>query len=174
MIPHQLDADVSVNIMMRDFQGGRSYPQRRQATMDNRTYTIRQLTKEFAVSARTLRFYEEEGLIAPTRRGQTRIYSTRDRARVILILRGRRMGFSLAEIREFLDFYDPKSDLQQLLLAKKKFEERIEAFEQQKQEIDAILSELQTTLQEVDYHLEQRRQAGTPAPTAKAKPRPGT
>src|SRR5690348_17992774 len=65
----------------------------------NRTFTIRQLTKEFSVTARTLRFYEDEGLIAPARRGQTRIYSPRDRARIILILRGRRVGFSLAEIR---------------------------------------------------------------------------
>ena len=74
-------------------------------TTINRTYTIRQLTKEFSVTARTLRFYEDEGLIAPERRGQTRIYSARDRARIILILRGRRVGFSLAEIREILDLY---------------------------------------------------------------------
>ena len=71
----------------------------------SRTYTIRQLTKEFNVTARTLRFYEDEGLIAPARRGQTRIYSGRDRARIILILRGRRVGFSLAEIRGILDLY---------------------------------------------------------------------
>lgn len=127
--------------------------------MDNRIYTIRQLTKEFSVSARTLRFYEEEGLIAPTRRGQTRIYSARDRARVILILRGRRMGFTLSEIREFLDFYNPDSDLKQLLLAKKKFEERIKAFERQKQDIDATMAELKTTLDEVNFHLAQRQAA---------------
>ena len=68
--------------------------------MTMRTYTIRQLTKEFGVTARTLRFYEDEGLIAPERRGQTRIYSVRDRARITLIVRGRKVGFSLAEIRE--------------------------------------------------------------------------
>lgn len=130
--------------------------------MDNRTYTIRQLTKEFSVSARTLRFYEEEKLIAPTRRGQTRIYSARDRARIILILRGRRMGFSLAEIREFLDVYNPESDLKQLLLAKKRFEERIGAFEQQKMDIDATLGELKTTLAEINENLDQRSQR-TPA-----------
>lgn len=121
--------------------------------MDSRTYTIRQLTKEFAVSARTLRFYEEELLIAPTRRGQTRIYSARDRARVILILRGRRMGFALAEIREFLDLYNPDSDLRQLMLAKKKFEERIKAFERQKQDIDTTVRELQITLDDVNAQL---------------------
>jgi DNA-binding transcriptional MerR regulator len=125
--------------------------------MDGRTYTIRQLTKEFSVSARTLRFYEEENLISPTRRGQTRIYSARDRARVILILRGRRMGFSLSEIREYLDLYNPESDLKQLLLMKKKFEERIKAFERQKQDIDATVSELRNTLVEVNAHLEMRQ-----------------
>ncbi len=66
----------------------------------SRTFTIRQLTKEFGVTARALRFYEEEGLIAPSRRGQTRLYAPRDRARIVLILRGRRVGFSLAELRE--------------------------------------------------------------------------
>ena len=92
----------------------------------NRTYTIRQLTKEFGVTARTLRFYEDEGLIAPERRGQTRIYSSRDRARIILILRGRRVGFSLAEIREILDLYDVHDGgVTQIAHARKKFEERI-------------------------------------------------
>lgn len=125
--------------------------------MDSRTYTIRQLTKEFAVSARTLRFYEEENLIAPARRGQTRIYSARDRARIILILRGRRMGFSLAEIREFLDFYNPESDLKQLLLAKQRFEERIAAFERQMADIDATVNELKAVLAEVNAQLVERQ-----------------
>ena len=94
--------------------------------MSNRIYTIRQLTKEFSVTARTLRFYEDEKLIAPGRRGQTRLYSARDRARIILILRGRRLGFSLAEIREVLDMYDGKDGEQaQMVHARKKFEERI-------------------------------------------------
>jgi DNA-binding transcriptional MerR regulator len=125
--------------------------------MDNRTFTIRQLTKEFSVSARTLRFYEEEKLIAPGRRGQTRIYSARDHARVILILRGRRMGFSLSEIRAFLDLYNPESDMKQLLMAKKKFEERIASFERQKRDIDATVAELKATLAEVDDHLAARQ-----------------
>lgn len=124
--------------------------------MDSRTYTIRQLTKEFDVSARTLRFYEEENLIQPARRGQTRIYSVRDRARIILILRGRRMGFSLSEIREFLDVYNPESDLKQLLLARQRFEERIAAFERQKADIEATMTELKTVLAEVNDHLAKR------------------
>ena len=136
--------------------------------MDTRTYTIRQLTKEFAVTARTLRFYEDEGLIAPDRRGQTRIYSTRDRARVILILRGRRVGFSLAEIREYLDLYNPQSDVQQLLHVRRKFEERIAAFERQKADIDAAVAELKTTLVEVNIHLQTRLDENAAAQKSKS------
>jgi DNA-binding transcriptional MerR regulator len=119
----------------------------------NRTFTIRQLTKEFSVTARTLRFYEDEGLIAPERRGQTRIYSVKDRARIILILRGRRLGFSLAEIREYLEMYDQNVNVRQLQHARKKFEERIVAFEKQKVDIDVAISELKRSINEVDQHL---------------------
>ncbi len=119
----------------------------------NRTFTIRQLTKEFSVTARTLRFYEDEGLIAPERRGQTRIYSVKDRARIILILRGRRLGFSLAEIREYLDMYDQSLNVRQLQHARKKFEERIVAFEKQKVDIDVAINELKRSINEVDQHL---------------------
>ena len=119
----------------------------------NRTFTIRQLTKEFSVTARTLRFYEDEGLIAPERRGQTRIYSVKDRARIILILRGRRLGFSLAEIREYLEMYNADDNARQLTHTRKKCEERIVAFEKQKVEIDSAIAELKRTLVEVDDHL---------------------
>lgn len=125
----------------------------------NRTFTIRQLTKEFSVTARTLRFYEDEGLISPERRGQTRIYSVRDRARIILILRGRRLGFSLAEIREYLDLYDQNLNVRQLQHAKKKFEERIVAFERQKVDIDVAISELKRSIKEVDERLAERADA---------------
>lgn len=119
----------------------------------NRTFTIRQLTKEFSVTARTLRFYEDEGLIAPERRGQTRIYSVKDRARIMLILRGRRLGFSLAEIREYLDMYNQADNSRQLTHARKKCEERIVAFEKQKVDIDLAISELKRSIVEVDQHL---------------------
>jgi DNA-binding transcriptional MerR regulator len=118
-----------------------------------KTFTIRQLTKEFSVTARTLRFYEDEGLIGPERRGQTRIYSVKDRARIILILRGRRLGFSLAEIREYLEMYDTNNNSRQLNHARKKCEERIVAFEKQKQDIDLAISELKRSLVEIDQHL---------------------
>src|SRR5258708_13550775 len=106
----------------------------------NRSFTIRQLTKEFGVTARTLRFYEDEGLIAPERRGQTRIYSPRDRARIILILRGRRVGFALAEIREILDLYNPEDHgVRQTLHARKKFEEQLHKLERQNVDIEKSL-----------------------------------
>jgi len=123
-----------------------------QVTM-NAIFTIRQLTKEFSVTARTLRFYEDEGLIAPERRGQTRIYSVRDRARIILILRGRRLGFSLAEIREYLELYDRNLSVKQLLHARRKFEERIAVFERQKVDIDTSIAELKRSIGEVEDRL---------------------
>lgn len=125
----------------------------------NRTFTIRQLTKEFSVTARTLRFYEDEGLIGPERRGQTRIYSVKDRARIILILRGRRLGFSLAEIREYLGLYDQNVNTRQLEHARKKFEERIVAFEKQKVDIDIAISELKRSIAEVDEQLAETQPA---------------
>lgn len=121
----------------------------------SRIYTIRQLTKEFSVTARTLRFYEDEKLIAPGRRGQTRLYSARDRARVILILRGRRLGFSLAEIREVLEMYDSKDDEQtQMLHTRKKFEERIQVLERQKLDIDQALRQLREGIRDIDSALD--------------------
>jgi DNA-binding transcriptional MerR regulator len=119
----------------------------------NKTFSIRHLTKEFSVTARTLRFYEDEGLIAPERRGQTRIYSVKDRARIILILRGRRLGFSLAEIREYLALYNREDNSRQLAHARKKFDERIALFEKQKVDIDVAIGELKRSIVEVDQHL---------------------
>jgi len=127
-----------------------------------KTYTIRQLTKEFSVTARTLRFYEDEGLIAPTRRGQTRIYAPRDRARIILILRGRRVGFSLAEIREILDLYDLHHDggKTQTLHARKKFEERVATLERQKVDIEESLKELRRAISTIDESFAKANGAG--------------
>jgi DNA-binding transcriptional MerR regulator len=78
----------------------------RQADHSTETYTITDLCEEFQVTARALRFYEDEGLISPSRQGLSRIYSWRDRARLAWILRGKRVGFSLADIREMIDLYD--------------------------------------------------------------------
>jgi DNA-binding transcriptional MerR regulator len=71
-----------------------------------RLYTVTELAKELGMTARAVRFYEDKGLISPPRAGTTRVYSARDRARMILILRGKRLGFSLSAIKEYLDLYD--------------------------------------------------------------------
>jgi len=106
-------------------------------------FTIRDLTKEFAVSARTLRFYEEKGLLDPTRRGEQRLDSRRDRARLAYVLAGKAVGFSLEEVREMLDLYDfGDGQATQLKVALKKFAERIERLERQKAEIDRVIAEL--------------------------------
>ena len=81
-------------------------------TARERFWTVTQLAEELGVTPRTLRFYEDKGLVAPERAGTTRVYTARNRARMILILRGKRLGFSLRDIREFLDLYDhdPEND----------------------------------------------------------------
>ncbi|HEY4043835.1 MAG TPA: MerR family DNA-binding transcriptional regulator [Rhodopila sp.] len=71
-----------------------------------RLYTVTEIAKELGMTARAVRFYEDKGLISPQRAGTTRVYSARDRARMILILRGKRLGFSLSAIKEYLDLYD--------------------------------------------------------------------
>ena len=98
----------------------------------------------FGVTARALRFYEDEGLIAPERRGTQRLYSERDRARVAWILRGKRTGFSLAEIRELLDLYDLGDHRQtQRLVTLERCKEKIATLERQRGDIDATITELQ-------------------------------
>jgi DNA-binding transcriptional MerR regulator len=107
------------------------------------THTISDLSAEFGVTARALRFYEDEGLIAPERRGTTRIYSHRDRARLAWILRGKRVGFSLAEIREMIDLYDlgdGRRAQRDTTLARCRA--RIALLETQKADIDAAIAEL--------------------------------
>lgn len=110
---------------------------------DEQTYTITELAREFSVTPRAIRFYEDHGLLAPARAGRNRIYSKRDRTRLKLTLRGKRLGLSLAEIRELVDMYDVNRDsapqLQRLLgvLASRKA-----ALEQQREDIEAVLTEL--------------------------------
>ena len=106
-------------------------------------FTIRDLTREFSVSARTLRFYEEKGLVNPKRRGEQRLYSRRDRARLAYVLAGKQVGFSLEEVREMLDLYDlGDGQVTQLKVALAKFGERIERLEKQKSDIDRVVAEL--------------------------------
>lgn len=106
-------------------------------------FSIRHLVREFGVSARTLRFYEEKGLLNPQRRGSGRFYGRRDRARLKYVLMGKSVGFSLEEIREMLDLYD-LGDRQetQLRVAYEKFGARIEHLERRRAETERAISEL--------------------------------
>ena len=108
--------------------------------MDQR-YSIQQLAQEFDVTPRALRFYEDKGLIAPARRGQTRLYSDRDRTRLRLALRGRRLGFSLEECREIIDLYNPKQPggARQLLRLCDKIREHRAELLQKLRDIEATL-----------------------------------
>ena len=109
----------------------------------NRTFTIRQLCLEFKCTPRALRFYEDKGLLAPARDGLNRVYSYKDRARLQLILRGKRVGLALAEIGEILDLYEvDDGGAQQAAKSLRKFQERIVALESQKVDIDNAIKEL--------------------------------
>jgi DNA-binding transcriptional MerR regulator len=106
-------------------------------------YSVTQLGNELGVSARAIRFYEDKGLIAPRRVGNNRVYTSRDRARMVLILRGKQLGFSLREIKEYLDLYDadPTRAKQHRLLLKA-VRSRIESLESQRVALDQALKEL--------------------------------
>jgi len=107
------------------------------------TYSIGQLAREFDVTTRAIRFYEGEGLLSPLRRGQTRLFEQRDRTRLKLILRGKRLGFSLAEIREIVDMYDaPPGEVSQLKLLIEKIDARRTQLLQQRADIAVALREL--------------------------------
>ena len=111
--------------------------------MSDRTYTISELAKEFGVTTRTMRFYEEKGLINPRREGQKRLYSSADRVRIKLILRGKRIGMSLAECVEVIDMYDPEhNNADQLHSLINKVQSRSELLQQQKRDIDEMLTGL--------------------------------
>jgi DNA-binding transcriptional MerR regulator len=106
-------------------------------------YTVNQLAEELGITPRTLRFYEQEGLLSPGRVGNNRVYSKRDRARMKLILRGKRLGFSLSEIGEYLNLYDadPQKDSQIRHLLEQ-VRKRLAQLEQQRADIEATVDEL--------------------------------
>jgi DNA-binding transcriptional MerR regulator len=125
-------------------------------------YTVTELAKELGMTARAVRFYEDKGLITPQRAGTTRVYSARDRARMILILRGKRLGFALSEIKEYLDLYDvdvtQHAQLRALLAAVAKRRAQLLA---QRQAIDEALAEL------ADIAAQSEAALKIPAPRAK-------
>lgn len=106
-------------------------------------FTVNQLAGELGVTPRAIRFYEVKGLLSPRRAGTTRVFDRRDRARLLLVLRGKRLGFSLAEIREFLDLYDAdRTQQSQLSLLLARVRERIAELEQQRRDLEQTLGEL--------------------------------
>ncbi|MFM5749351.1 MerR family DNA-binding transcriptional regulator [Aeromonas veronii] len=112
------------------------------------TYSISELAHEFDVTPRTIRYYEDEGLLTPQREGQTRIYSHRDKIRLKLTLRGKRLGFSLAEIRELFDMYDTdKSSKNQLNSMIQLIDAKRGALRQQLEDIQMVMAELEAAEQ---------------------------
>lgn len=120
-------------------------------------YTVNQLAEELGITPRTLRFYEAKGLLTPRRVGNNRVYSKRDRARLKLILRGKRLGFSLEEIREYLDLYNvDRSQQEQMRVLLARIRERLDALAQQRQDLEATVSELKDIETQVTATLKER------------------
>lgn len=120
-------------------------------------FSIGDLAKEFDCTLRTLRFYEDKGLLNPKRDGLNRVYNRRDRARLKLVLMGKRVGFSLSEIRDMLDLYDLRDgQVTQLRVALSRFSEQISVLEDQRKDIEQAIEELSRTVQIVSGMLKQK------------------
>ena len=125
-----------------------------------KNYRIGELALEFDITTRTIRFYEDMGLITPVREGRTRAYTPRDRVRLKLVLRARRLGFPLGEIGEMLNLYDnPTQDVETLHRVRQKIEERRATLEQQRMDIEIILTELDMLQDRCSAVLAQERSA---------------
>jgi len=110
---------------------------------DQQLFAITEIAREFGISTRTIRFYESRGLLFPERVGSTRVFRKRDRARLLLILRGKRLGFSLKDISEYLSLYDADNTQRpQILLLQSKVDERLNLLEMQLQDLEITISEL--------------------------------
>lgn len=124
-------------------------------------YTIRQLTKKLRVTARALRHYEEMKLIAPSRNGATRLYSFHDYARILILLRGRRLGYTVKEMRDVLQMYEytDGNTEHQLLAARSKFVRRIAELRAKRNDIDESLEQLSECVDKIDAALVGRPRA---------------
>ena len=115
----------------------------RSADQADRFWTVSELARDLGITPRTIRFYEDRDLILPRRAGTTRVYAPRDRARLIIILRGKRLGFSLREIKEYLDLYDADpAQTVQLRLLLDKVRARLALLDEQRGALDETLTEL--------------------------------
>lgn len=109
-------------------------------------FSISDLAREFDITPRTIRFYEEKGLITPQRKGSVRVFSSADRVRLKLILRGKRIGFSLEESRDIIEMYEPETaNTRQLESLLNKIHEKRTVLELQKKEINNMLKDLKKT-----------------------------
>ena len=114
-------------------------------------HTVTQLARDLGITARTIRFYEDKGLISPQRAGSTRVYTARDRARMILILRGKRLGFSLREIRDYLDLYGvDHTQVEQLRLLRTSVAKRLASLREQFQALQQTIAELEDVQREAE------------------------
>ena len=135
-------------------------------------FTVTQLGAELGVTVRTLHFYETQGLITPRRAGTTRVYSQRDRARMILIMRGKRLGFSIKEIKEYLELYDiDPTHGQQTKVLLKAVQNRIHKLEEQRHAVEQTLTELRSIELQCEDAL--AAMSNPPAPTPKTEPKAG-
>jgi len=134
---------------------------RKPATSTAPTYSISALAQEFALTTRAIRFYEDEGLLAPARRGQTRVYGDRERTRIKLILRGKRLGLALSEIRELFDIYAAAgNERPQLIKFVQMLADRRAMLLQQREDIDAVLTEIAALERDCRRRLKPARGAG--------------
>ena len=125
---------------------------------------IGEMAKRHGVTLRALRFYEDKGLLAPKREGSTRLYTRRDNARLKLILLGRKLGFSLRDVKQMIDLYDPSgSNSRQLRLALDKSEKQLVRLQRQRQELDEAIGELNDAMQAVRGMLTERQPASASA-----------
>jgi len=126
--------------------------------MPDTTFTITELAREFGLTTRAIRFYEDQGLLYPQRVGRSRVYTNRDRVRLKLTLRGKRLGLSLSEIRELIDMYDAaKGDRGQLERFIEVLQKRRSALEQQREDIEAVLGEIASFEQQCHELLKRKR-----------------
>ena len=133
------------------------------------TFSISALAQEFALTTRAIRFYEDEGLLAPLRRGQTRVYGERERTRIKLILRGKRLGLSLSEIRELFDLYAATgSERPQLAKFLPMLADRRAMLLQQREDIDAVLAEIAVLERDCRRRLQSEGAPSARAPRASA------
>jgi DNA-binding transcriptional MerR regulator len=138
-------------------------------------YTVTQLAAELGITVRTLHFYEAQGLLAPRRAGTTRVYTQRDRARMIIIMRGKRLGFSIREIKEYLELYevDP-TQREQVKVLLKSVHNRIHRLEEQRIAVDETLVELRTIEREALAALAALRSVAGGPVMPDPRPRPVT